>query len=520
MRSYRPGQRILLPLLMGALAMVLTSMGIDAAKAKDKKEAKQYRTTQTQIQSQLMTFADSYAAVIAQATMEVQLRNPRPRVSLIVERDFAMSVSAALIIAASPNPEVGLLDMVVMVALGRMIYEEHWRKTLGTIVQPMVDGFKLAERGAWRVAATVLSADEQTQLRNLIRSRRRQYPNQFIFSFLRFKDFETQRYGPTFDPSTKSGGLFKSVKEATQKVDDVLLLAERGLYLGARLPLLANSTAQLGVLQLLQRQDIQQVIADLRTLATGINTIAAVTEKLPAELVHDLLAEEKRLHNLLRGVKTTLAVGNDLMVSANTTLSTTSDLAKQLGLNLAEAEGTLVDMAAIRATVKQLNTMVASLGQVLASPGFQQHLPDLLEEKRLQGVLTGAQQTFTAGNELIASANTALKTTSDLVTQLGLDQAAANGQPLDAATVSNMVEQLNTLVGSLGQLLESPGWEQRLPQLIHVFDRAEQEGEDFFDHIFLRTVVLMLMFLIGCILAALLYQYLSRRLWGSPTTAR
>ena len=132
--------------------------------------------------------------------------------------------------------------------------------------------------------------------------------------------------------------------------------------------------------------------------------------------------------------------------------------------------------------------MVASLGQVLASPGFQQHLPDLLEEKRLQGLLTGAQQTFTAGNELIASANTALKTTSDLVIQLGLDQAAANGQPLDAATISNMVEQLNTLVGCLGQLLESPGWEQRLPQLIHVFDRAEQEGEDFFDHIFLRTM--------------------------------
>jgi hypothetical protein len=474
---------------MGALAMVLTSMGIDAAKAKDKKEAKQYRTTQTQLQSQLMTFADSYAAVIAQATMEVQLQNPSPRVSILVQRDFATSGSAALIIAASPNPEVGLLDMVVMVTLGRMIYEEHWRKTLGTIVQPMVDGFKLAETGAWRVAATVLSADEQTQLRNLIRSRRRQYPDQFFFSFLRFKDFETQRYGPTFDPSTKSGGLFKSVKEATQKVDDVLLLAERGLYLGARLPLLANSTAQLGVLELLQRQDIQQVIADLRTLATGINTIAAVTEKLPAELVHDLLAEEKRLHNLLRGVKTTFAVGNDLMVSANTTLSTTSDLAKQLGLDLAEADGTLVDMAAIRATVKQLNTMVASLGQVLASPGFQQHLPDLLEEKRLQGLLTGAQQTFTAGNELIASANTALKTTSDLVTQLGLDQAAANGQPLDAATVSNMVEQLNTLVGSLGQLLESPGWEQRLPQLIHVFDRAEQEGEDFFDHIFLRTIV-------------------------------
>jgi hypothetical protein len=82
MRSYRPGQRILLPLLMGALAMVLTSMDVDVVKAKDKKEAKQYRTTQTQIQSQLMTFAGCdqrslVGSVLFSGFMATSL-NPKP----------------------------------------------------------------------------------------------------------------------------------------------------------------------------------------------------------------------------------------------------------------------------------------------------------------------------------------------------------------------------------------------------------------------------------------------------------
>ena len=139
----------------------------------------------------------------------------------------------------------------------------------------------------------------------------------------------------------------------------------------------------------------------------------------------------------------------------------------------------------------------------------------LLEEKGLRGLLADVQQTLTAGNELMASTNSTLSTTSDLVARLGIDQSVTNGRPIDMVALTGAVEQLNTLVASLGQILESPGWDQRLPQLLQVLDKAELEGEEFVDHTFIRAIMLMLIFLLGSFLTGLLYKYVTRRVFST-----
>jgi hypothetical protein len=83
--------------------------------------------------------------------------------------------------------------------------------------------------------------------------------------------------------------------------------------------------------------------------------------------------------------------------------------------------------------------------------------------------------------------------------------------------LTGAVEQLNTMVASLGQLLESPGWEQRFPQLLQVLDQTELKGEDFVDHIFIRVMMLMLIFLLCSLLTGLLYQYMTRRVFSTKT---
>jgi hypothetical protein len=413
--------------LLCCLIMLLASRVTVAAQENDKTPGSQYRTTQLQLQSQLMSYADELAAILGQATTDVFEQNPKIEVRYLVRRDFILSVAAAFTIAAGPNPEVALLDMVVIVTLGRMIYEEHWQKQLGKLVEPIFRAYKQLEADIWSIAAGVLTPREQQDLRGLIRTWRRNRPGQLLFTHIRFSDFAAERHGASEAEAAKPRGLFKSVQQATQSVDKILLLAERGLYLGARIPLLANGIAQMGVLSLLMTPEVEQLRTDTSKLSDGIHRLANMTEKLPADLLQDLLSGEKQL----------------------------------------------------------------------------------------RGLLADLNQTLTAGNTLMASANTTLGSTSKLVAQLGLDQAAANGRRLDIAALTSAVEQLNSLVGSLGQFLESPGWEQRLPQLLQVMDRAEQEGEDFVDYAFLRALVLLLLLLIGGVLAALLYQYVSRQLWGS-----
>lgn len=164
--------------------------------------------------------------------------------------------------------------------------------------------------------------------------------------------------------------------------------------------------------------------------------------------------------------------------------------------------------------VKQLNTTLTSLGQLLKSPALENVLPQVLEEKRLERLLVAMQDTLTAGNEFMASVNTTLGTASDVVTRLGLDQAVTNGQTVDPVTWTALVDHLNTFAASLGLLLESPGWEQRMPQMMQLIDRTEKIGESLVDRAFMRTIVLILLLLFGSVFAGLLYRYASRRLFG------
>lgn len=422
--------RCLILLLLCCLVVVLTGTAVYGAKERDKTQANEYRTTQIELQSELMSFSDSFAAILAQAVVDVEAQTSKPEIRLIVRSDYIGSVSAAFNIAAGPNPEVGLLDMMVLTTLGRMIHEEHWYAKLGAPIKPMLTAFKFLEKSIWLISAKVLTPEEQEELRSLIRSRRRQYPKQLVFSYIRFRDFAAKRHGPGIKQTGKPGGLFKSIKEATQKADEMVLLAERGLYLSARMPLLVNGIAQMGVMQVLMRPEVRQVIADTNKMSKAMNRLAIITEKLPADLLQDLL----------------------------------------------------------------------------------------LEEKGLRGLLADAQKTLTAGNELMASTNSTLKTTSDLVARLGIDQSATDGRPIDMVALTGALKQLNTLVASLEQLLESPGWEQRLPQLLQVIDQTDLKGKDFVDHAFIRAMMLMFVFLLGSLLTGLLYQYVVRRVFSTKNS--
>jgi len=419
--------RGLMPLLLCCLVVVLTGTAVYGAKERDKTQASEYRTTQIELQSELMSFSDRFGAILGQAVIDVEAKTPNPEIRILARRDYIGSVSAVVTIAAGPNPEVGLLDMMVLTTLGRMIHEEHWYPKFGAPIKPMLTAFNLLDKDIWSISAKVLTPEEQEELRSLIRSRRRQYPKQLIFSYIRFRDFDAKRHGPGVKQTGKPGGLFKSVKEVTQKADEIRMLSERGLYLSARMPILANGIAQLWLMRALMRPEVKQIMADTNKMSEAMNRLANVTEKLPADLLQDLL----------------------------------------------------------------------------------------LEEKGLQGLLADVQKTLMAGNELMASTNSTLKTTSDLVARLGIDQSASNGRPIDMMVLTGAVEQLNILVASLGQLLESPSWEQRLPQLLQVLDQTELKGKDFVDHAFIRAMMLILVFLIGSFLTGLLYQYVARRVFST-----
>jgi len=425
-RRMRLMRRINRGLTLFLLCGILVALSGAAVCAGQESGKGQYHTTQLELQSQLMSFADQLAAILGQARYEVSVDQPDVNVRTLVRTDLTLSLASAFTIAASANPEIGLLDMVVMVTLGRMIYEERWRAEVGENIQPMLAAFKQLEADIWSIAANVLTQSDLEELRDLIIKWRRENPNQFIFSHIRFSDFAAERHGAPRDKGEKPAGLLKAVKQATQSVDKMLLLAERGLYLGARIPLLVSTLAHMGMMEILGTKEIQEMQTDAKRLAESMSRLADSSEKLPGDLLKDLMSEEERL----------------------------------------------------------------------------------------RGLLEDLNKTFTAGTKLMASASTTLNATTDLVTRLGFDQSSTNGKTIDPVVWINFVDHLNTLTASLTQLLESPGWQQRMPQMMQMIDGSEQIGKNLVDRAFIRTIVLILILLFGSVVSGLLYRYVSRKLFG------
>jgi hypothetical protein len=135
-----------------------------------------------------MSFAERLSAFIGQP-----IRDPQFRANALLLANQLLIMTSAVTIAASPNPAVGLLDMVVLVTLGRMIYEEHYHQQYGDLVQPVIAALRVVEADIWRIASKVLTPAEQQDLRVLIHAWRRQHPAQIGFAYVRFGDFAEER---------------------------------------------------------------------------------------------------------------------------------------------------------------------------------------------------------------------------------------------------------------------------------------------------------------------------------------
>jgi hypothetical protein len=437
------------------LLLVVTVWGLDRGGAVGMAQTSEAppRISQVELQSELMSFADRFVSTLAESEGRFEAQGPTPEAHLIVLRSAFGSAFSVFTLAASANPEIALLDLVSLMTLGRMIYATYWGPKLGPAFKPFIEGFKEREADIWSIAARVLSPAEQQELRDFIATWRRQHPKQVVFSTFRFTEFAGERFKGTAAEKRKARGLFKSVTEATRKVDEALLLAERGIFLGTRLMLLSQLFAKVLVTQTLMTPNVSQLLNDTNTLSVSIRQLAQQTERLPTQIRKE---REATITQALDGIRR-------------------------------EREAITQGLVA--------------------------------EEARLRGVLSDLQQTLTLGNELMTSASSTMDTAAVLAERFGLD--AANPS-LDLAAASTTIQHLNTLIGSLMQLLTSPGWDQRLPQLLQVADHLETKGEDFVgfttDQAFVSAVLLILMLLIGSVLAALAYQALSRWLFERRLT--
>jgi len=472
-----PAHRVLIVFLL-TLVFFLTAQTFSLAAKKDKQ--KDYVMTEIELQSELMSYADRFASILAQSFEDFDALGPSPESRRFVLDDMVHAISSAFTTAAEPNPQTALLDMITIATLGRMIYEDNIRKRYGQPVDAMAKGFGELEKDIWQIAAKILSIEQQHEVRGLIVEWRRQNPDKIIYNYFRFSDFAADRRKSTLVKKDQTGGLFKSVQQATQQVEETRMLAERGMYLATRLPLLTGAFSEVWMTSLLVNPDAQKTLQDFHQFSDASQRMATIAEQMPDQLMKDI---SKLQHQTV----------NQVMKGINQW-----------------SEKTLDDVMA-RVAIEREAFISQFMNRLI---GEQKTALDaiLMEEARVSELVAELRKAVEGGNNLLLTANT-------LADKFNIGEHSADpkgSKPFDIKEYQETVAEVNTLIETTNQLVGTVGLEQLLPQLVKAIDRVESEGEELVDHSFRQGIFLILIAMGAYVVARLIYNFLNQKLIIRP----
>ncbi|MFV2058513.1 MAG: hypothetical protein ACC707_18780, partial [Thiohalomonadales bacterium] len=195
------------------------------------------KMTPSELQSHLMSFADRFIGAVNNSTINYILTNPKitPLQRALIEGRKLEASSAAVRIAAGANPEVALLDMVILVEL--MKYTTKARilpKMNGTDKNLLLEAYQKLEKDIWSIANIVLSKKQEIELHELIQQWKKDKNKPLGVSYFRFSNFAKLRRNSTLVEDGDSGWFLANVSKATKEIERTRVLAERAIFIAER----------------------------------------------------------------------------------------------------------------------------------------------------------------------------------------------------------------------------------------------------------------------------------------------
>jgi len=278
-----------------AVGIIAVAGGVVHGAQKDKDtEKKQFVMNEAQLQSHVMSFADRFASIMSTVIAQFEKQNPTGKTRYMVLELITFSLSHAYIIAGESDPDVALLDMLSMVTLGRIIFEEEGPSQYGKVVAPVIKGYQKAEADILQIAAPVLTPNQKLNLMAIIKRWRKENPEVKFFPLVRFSNFAADRRESTLTRAEEPEGLFESVESASESVEEMRLLAERGTYLATRMPQLWGLFGDLWLTRWMNNSDLQKTLSEFQQLSKATDSLASVAEKLPEQIAKEREAAIKQ----------------------------------------------------------------------------------------------------------------------------------------------------------------------------------------------------------------------------------
>jgi hypothetical protein len=420
------------------------------------------------VQTTVMRFADTFSTRIVQATQAFAAANDTPDGQIQAMGWNIGQRTAAITIAAGPNPNSNLLDMIVLVTLGRMVHEEHWLpEVYGEADRPMLEAYQGLETEIWAVASQVLSPTQQEAVRTILSDWRASNPDAALTGFVRLPAFRELIAMRAEEHKTVFGELvglvsldpLSGLEPTTREIEQTRLFAERTLYYVQREALIIPTQVELLVLKLTRTPAVGTALGDGTRISEAAASLAATAAALPEsvriereaavqQISRELTAQRE---GLVHDLEEAQAPARELLTETRATLATATETS-----------------GALQGAIAALDAFIGRWDKEEAAAGAPPPPAEAGPPKKPFDVL---------------------------------DYGSA------AADVGAAAEKLTELVATL---------EQSLPEARSLMDEVAQRGERAIDHAFWRGLVLGTLLIAGAALAVLVVRRVSGR-WASTS---
>ncbi len=427
--------------MAGCKAVIDTATGTSDANVGQSLNESAGALTRMELAQKLRRLAVSYLGEVPEACELIAAANPSLEQRVLALSIRVNSTDAVISMAADPDPQVSLLNMVTVLTLQRMLAEERAEEFFGDLGTHYVSAARRMEDEAWKLAAQVMDEPERQQLMELISQYRRDRPDEISVWWVRFSEFSAYKEQFSIAGLGQSVvDLFVPVGGAVSGIESTTDVAERATWLAARQALIVQWRVELIYVQTLSAPETGRLLSDIERVSA---TIDALPERIAAERKAILAAvddQEAALGRLI--TQTREAIGD-----ANSTVKEVSGIAKQVDETMLTAERTV---GQVQATLDKADQSIESAKAIL--PETESALAQLDE--------TGKTLTQT------------IQVLDTFVRQFDEEEPDPDRRPFDITDYTQAVqeagktvEQLNTLVGSLDQSAQP----QRLDATLDAF---------------------------------------------------
>ncbi len=334
-----------------------------------------------EIQAQLIRFADHYLEAVTRNMRKIQ-RDGEPIGRRELVRRRIQYTNEVLAIATGSNAFANLLDMIVLVTLTRMRVENYARPQtarldLGSIVKVFQD----AEREVWRISATALTPEQQTELRTTLHQWLKRNPHARTTPDLADLDFvadikQFSRARASAAPASVFNLLMidplAGLDPAAKELAETRLMAERALFLSRHLPELIRWETEYLAMNTLEVPQVTKLLADTTKLSESADRFSQVSQRLPElissereQLIASLKSERQGLTALASESKQALVAGKQMADSANATLKSFQAVMAQLAAKPADPNAEPFRIGDYTAAAAQISHTSERLAELL-----------------------------------------------------------------------------------------------------------------------------------------------------------